>query len=61
MLHDGQGLQKQGGLGLGLVVDDAGDGPPVVGLDGDDVAAVALGDEGALQGVLVFRPEKDPA
>ncbi len=45
VLHDGQRLQKQGGLGLGLVVDDAGDRPPVVGLDGDDVAAVALGDE----------------
>ena len=26
VLHDGQGLEKQGGLGLGLVVDDAGDG-----------------------------------
>ena len=58
VLHDGQRLQEQGGLGLGLVVDDAGDGAPVVGLDGDDVAAVALGDEGVLEGVLVFRPEK---
>ena len=58
MLHDGQRLQVQGGLGLGLVVDDAGDRPPVVGLDGDDVAPVALGDDGVLQGLPVFRPEK---
>ena len=58
VLHDGQGLEKQGGLGLGLVVDNAGNGAPVVGLDGNDVAAVALGDEGALEGVLVGRLEK---
>ena len=53
-----RGSRIQGGLGLGLVVDDAGNGAPVVGLDGNDVAAVALGDNGILQGVLVFRPEK---
>ena len=32
--------------------------PSVVGLDGNDVAAVALGDQGALEGVLVGRLEK---
>ena len=56
--HDGQRLQKQGGLGLGLVVDDPRDGPLVVGLEGDDVAPVALGDDGVLQGLPIFRPEK---
>ena len=58
VLHDGQGLEIQGGLGLGLVVDDAGNGAPVVGLDGNDVAAVALGNEGTLEGVLKGRLEK---
>ncbi len=58
VLHDGQGLEIQGGLGLGLVVDDAGNDALVVGLDGNDVAAVALGNQGTLEGVLVGRLEK---
>ena len=58
VLHDGQGFEIQGGPGLGLVVDDAGNGALVVGLDGNDVAAVALGNEGTLEGVLVGRLEK---
>jgi len=58
VLHHGQGLEIEGGLGLGLVVDDAGDGALVVGLDRNDVAAVALGNDGILQDVLIFRGKK---
>ena len=58
LLHDGQGLQEQGGPGLGGVVDDARDHPFVVCLDRDDIAAVALGNKRALDDVLVLVGEE---
>ena len=52
-LDDLQGLQEDGGAGGGDVVDDAGELGAHLRLDGDDVAAVAEGDDRLLEGGAV--------
>ena len=48
-LHHGQGFHEEGGAAGRLVVNQSWNAPLVLGLEGDNVAAVALGDEGFLK------------
>ena len=52
-LHHRRGLDEQGLARAALVVDEARDLPPMLRLHGDGVAAVAHGDDGVLQVLLV--------